>query len=304
MTDTIEIRQNMETLKELHISLVDLCAQQNPAFMGFEIEKVTVDMEKHVLRDGVESLDVSTLEDWTHMHRVLNGWGSYYKAQGFSTKFVDRLPGFVVITQNQKDIKALIHEINRYKDAIAKDVRKNRDSYERHKFIHDTFSSIMTEQVYRHIHYFEKEVTNVWFNWASRPVPKSFTIKEALAMLKEQKKRPKYMMSHKEWETMIEKIESNIKTGGFSSIQQMREFRVLPTIELQYIETLDTKKRTKKNATTPIILLGQEKNVLPTFSALSPYQKNTTDKKMKLSANKTMINPYLRLVGVKAIKKK
>ena len=157
----------------------------------------------------------------------------------------------------------------------------------------------MTEQVYRHVHYFEHEVTNVWFNWASRPVPKTFTIDEAITMLTDQLDRPKYLMSQEEWTRMITKTINNVNSGMFDYIQQIKEYRVLPTVELQYIESVDVKKRKKCNATTPIILLGQSNNQVPKYSALNAYVSKRKNKVMKLSPNKTLLNSYLKLVGVK-----
>ena len=302
MGDKIELVEQMEKLKALNTQLVELCAQQKPAFIGFDIERITIEMEKDVLRNGVKTLNVNTLDDWTQLYKVLESWGRFYKSADHSTKFVDRLPGIVVITDNITNIKMLVDNINLLKKEIAHTVRENRDPYQRHQFIHDTFQGIMTEQVYRDIRYFDNNVTNVWFNWASRPVPKSFTIKEAQQMLDEQLKRPKYLMSDQEWTKMIHHVKSEISTGNFSSIQQMKEFRVLPTIEMQHISKLGIKKRAKHNATTPWILLGQEKNELPKFSTLKPYVNNKADQSIKVRPNKVLLNPYLKLVGVKKTK--
>ena len=85
-------------------------------------------------------------------------------------------------------------------------------------------------------------------------------------------------MSPKEWETMITATMNDVLSGKFDYIQQIKEYRVLPTTELQYFASLDAKKRRKVNATTPIILLGQEKNVLPKFSALKHYVNKNKDK--------------------------
>ena len=303
MGDKVQLVDKMKDLKALNAELIELCAQQKPAFIGFEIEKIKTEMEKNVLRNGINSLDVNVLQEWTKMHRVLDSWGSYYKAADYSTKFVDRTPGVVVITENISHIKSLINNINKLKDELAFIVREGRDQYERHEFIHKAFNGIMTEQVYRHIHYFDKEVTNIWFNWASRPVPKSYKIKDALKMLDKKMSRPKYLISTKEWESMIERIKIEVKSGGFDSIQQMKEFRVLPTIEMQYFEGIGVKKRKKSNATTPILLFGQKENTLPKYSTLNPFINKNPDKQMRIGANKTLINPYLKLVGVKKIEK-
>ncbi|MGJ8694455.1 MAG: DNA replication terminus site-binding protein [Thalassotalea sp.] len=303
MGDIFQLTKAMDKLISLNNQLKTLCSEQKPAFIGFDIEKISAENETKTLRDGIHSLDVKTLHgnNPNILKQVLNSWASFYKADGFSTKFVDRLPGVVVITRDVDKIKLLIDHINDTKDNIAAIIRTDRDQYERHKFIHDTFNFIMTEQVYRHVHYFEQEVTNVWFNWASRPVPKTYTIEQALEMLDEQLNRPKYLFSQDEWQTMITATMVDVKSGMFDYIQQIKEYRVLPTIEFQYQVDTETKKRKKSNATTPVILLGQPINTLPKFSVLKSYEKKHKEKEVKLSANKTLINPYLKLAGVKKI---
>ena len=301
MDNTQDLLNAMNKLFVLNRQLVNLCGQQRPAFVGFDIEKITVENEQSILSDGINSLAVKKLMSANDRAQLFNSWGHYFKVTGLSTKFVDRTPGIVVITEDVSQIKSLITNINTCKDNVASIVRANRDQYERHQFIHENFPTIMTEQVYRHIHYFEHEVTNAWFNWASRPVPKMYSTEAALELLDQQFKRPKYNLSANEWQALITNTMNEVKSGKFDYIQQIKEYRVLPTIELQYIDNEHAKKRSKSNATTPFFLFGQPNNYLPKYSTLSPYINKRKNKKTKLSANKTMINPYLKLVGVKKI---
>ncbi|WP_448248368.1 DNA replication terminus site-binding protein [Thalassotalea agariperforans] len=303
MGDTEQLIKTMDQLNSLTKQLIECCQSQQPQYIVFEIEKIKTDDEDKVLRDGIQSLNVSPLFDNNprQLYQVLASWKQFYKADGYSTKFVDRLPGIVVITENCQMIKTLVDKINRTKDIIASIVRNGRDQYERHKFIHDTFNFIMTEQVYRHIHYFEHDVSNAWFNWARRPVPKTYSIEQALKMLEEQFNRPKYFIAEKDWQQMITAAINDVNSGTFDYIQQLKDYRVLPTIELQYINEDNIKKRKKSNATTPVILLGQNNKTLPKFSNLKAYINKNKDQAIKLRTNKTMINPYLKLVGVKTL---
>lgn len=301
MNEQQKLTGALKYLAKLNTDLVDLCAKHNPAFLGFKIEKISKEDEMEILRHGVNYLDVQALEHWTELHTVLNAWGSFYKADGFSTRFVDRVPGIVVLNNEQDTARELILLINEAKLAVKEIVQKNIGTQQRHQFIHLDRTSLMTEHVYRQVHCFDYPVANVWFNWASRPVPKTFTIKEAEKYLMGAIKKPRFMSDPQFWEQRVLQCIDKVKSGQYSKIQKLREYRVLPTIELQYLDELGQKKRKRSNATTPILLLGQDANILPKISRLKPYVKKIDDKPLRLSPNKEMIFEPLALVGCKEI---
>ncbi len=299
MGDSAELKVEMGQLVELNNTLIDICVKQNPAFIGFKIEQVSKDDEESYIHKGITSLKVDTLDKSHSLHVVLAAWGSYYKADGFSTKYVERLPGLVVINEQQDHVLELVTEINHKKNIVANIVQTGRDQYQRHQFIHDAFEFIMTEQVYRKITIFEDNITNAWFNWTSRPVPKTLSIEEAKSILEKQKNKPKNMLSPTEWTKIVNQCINNISSSQFQSIQQLREFRVLPTVELQSVDIYGQKKRTKRNATTPIILLNQSNNSLPKFSLLNDYIATEQKQRNRFSNNKVLLSNYFNLVGVK-----
>jgi hypothetical protein len=299
MNDVVDLKLAMSDLISHVKLLIKLCVAQDPNFVGFNIERITKTNEKEVIRRGIDNLSVDTLASWSELYTVLDAWGKFYKSDELSTKFVDRLPGIVVINGYQEEIISTVETINELKSLVATIVRNNRDHFERHEFIHTTFPFIMTEQVYRKIHVFSDHVTNTWFNWASRPVPKTFTIDEACVHLEQIRERPKFMYTPNEWQAIIDVCKNDFRSGLFSRIQKLKEFRVLPTVELQYIDDEGVKKRSKRNATTPIILLGQKDDIFPKISLLGNYKAAEKRKKTKLSKNKIMINRQLGFVGVK-----
>jgi len=300
MTEHFILKQTMAELQNDIQQLIDIISSSQPSFVGFNIQRITKADEKKCMLSGIDELSVSPLKEWNQLHTVLKSWSSFYSNISMSTQYVDRLPGIVVINDSSEEILGLIRKINKLKDDIANIVRKNRNPYQRHEFIHHVFPGIMTEQVYRHIHLISVPVTNAWFNWTSRPVPKSMTIEQCITFLKAQSDKPKYLYIEEEWKAMINSTIESIRVSNFSSIQRYKAFKVFPTIELQYIDEDGIKKRIKKNATTPFILCMQPTTALPKYTNLNNYSatEHSRSKTPKLSKNKVMINKVLGLVGV------
>jgi hypothetical protein len=196
-------------------------------------------------------------------------------------------------------VLSLVTSINALKDEIAKTVRRNRDKHQKHEFIHQTFAGVMTEQLYRKIQIKTDHVNNVWFNWVSRPVNQSYSLKEAAEYVEKKRGLQPIEFSSEAWRTLLNKVINDINSGRHKTIQKLKQFRFLPTIEFNLIKNGE-KKRNKHNATTPFILLGQEANANPTFTPLTDYLGHNKEKKAPvMDGNKEMIDPYLRLVGVK-----
>lgn len=298
--DFATVRTLMAQLMSSLESLISLVSAQKPFFVGYDIERITKEDEKTCIAQGVKTLDVKILNHWTQLHKVLNAWKDFYAPQTGSTMFVHRLPGFVTIIENQDEVLELVNSINLIKDNIAKTVRKNRDKHQRHTFIHTAFPGIMTEQLYRKIQFKTDHVNNVWFNWARRPVPKSFTLEEAVAHVEKLKSIPPIDYNQTDWVVRLDKVINNINSGCFVSIQKLKEFRLLPTIEFNMIID-EQRTRSRHNATVPFILFGQMKKLNPTYSELLPFDKASRNNTSAFDATtKEMIDPYLSLVGVLA----
>lgn len=291
---------NHELQQKTHQLIFEITSQQ-PDFIGFSIEPISKENEKHCLINGIKNLKVTQLDQSSHLHQVINFWNKNYKVLDESTLYVERMPGFVIINENTEEVVTLIKNINNIKDTIATVVRDGRNHHQKHEFIHNTLNGVMTEQLYRHIHVIEKHVENIWFNWVSRPVPITMTLEEAHNYVERFKEIPQLNLSEKDWISELNKTQNDIKSGGFSYIQRNREFKVFPTIELACIDSDGIKKPIRKNATTPFILVGQVNKSLPKFTTLSDYEFNHLRKRKsqkKVNNNKVNISEFLHLTGV------
>lgn len=301
MSDATLFKTTYALLEQEVNTLIALIAKQNPAFLGFEIERITKEAEKEALLNGITSIKVKPLNQWQHLYAVLGSWKTFTKdIETYSSKFVDRMPGIIVALENTEQIIQIVSNINNLKDELAFIVRKRRNTQQRHEFIHQQQAWVMTDQLYRHIHLMLDEVTNVWFNWTSRPVPKRMSLQEATDYLSRKKNKPKFLFSNEEWQAIINNAINDVNSGLFSHVQRYKAYRVFPTVEFQINEN-GQKKTIKKNATIPIILLGQKENCLPRYSLLGDYCNEAHKGSMgpKLGPNKTMICSLFGLVGVK-----
>jgi len=298
--DFVTVSALMTQLKNDLTSLIDLVVAQVPSFVGYDIERIKKEDEKTCILDGVKTLKVQELNHSSELNKVLNAWKDFYAPYTGSTMFVHRLPGFVTINKNRDEIFNLVATINLTKDTMAKTVREKRDKHQRHTFIHTAFPGVMTEQLYRKIQFKTNHVNNVWFNWAKRPVPKSFSLKEATAHVEKLKANNPIDFNHVDWVTKLDRVINDINSGHYASIQKLKEFRLLPTIEFNQI--IDEKKvRSRHNATIPFLLFGQNKNYDPRYSKLNAFDiSSRNDTAAYDSSIKEMIDSHLQLVGVLA----
>jgi DNA replication terminus site-binding protein len=296
MDDFDLVKNQMVLLKDQITILIDEIAKLNPAFIAFDIQKITKEEEAKCIHQGIDHLKVTPLDQWHHLHKTLNAYSDFYKDFSLSTQYVHRIPGVVVITQNQTFINTLVDNVNDAKDEIARIVRQNRESKQRHEFIHKAFKGIMTEQLYRKIHYVIEPVKNVWFNWASRPVPRIMSIEQAKKYVEDKKDAIPLWCDQEDWERLIKAAINDIESGRFEVIQKLKEFKSFPTIEFVKSDG----KRKRHNATIPFLLFAQQENTLPKLSLLDDYDssKNKTNAPYRATENKEMICAALGLIGV------
>ena len=297
--DLLTLTQLMDKLVIKTTLLINIISKQNPYFVGYKVERIAKSEEKHCTVAGVKHLSVNSLTQWTELQTVLNAWQDFYAPLTSSTMFVHRLPGFVIVNEDKETVLALVTYINVLKDDLANTVRHNRDKHQRHEFIHRAFSGVMTEQLYRKIQIKTDHVNNIWFNWVSRPVPQMYSLDDAVVYVEKKKSVPPIEFSATEWQARLNITISKITSGRYKKIQKLKQFRLLPTIEFNLLKGGE-KKRNKHNATIPFILMGQENNVVPTFTPLLDF--NVGDKEQKkpfIESNKEMLDEFLRLVGVK-----
>jgi hypothetical protein len=297
--DLLTVNNLMPDIVAQTTLLIDMISKQTPSFVGYNIERISKEKEKNCIVEGIKHLSVRPLTHWSELHSVLTSWKDFYAPLTASTMFVHRLPGFVTVNENKQEVLALVISINSLKDKLANTVRYNRDKHQRHDFIHQAFSGVMTEQLYRKIQIKTDHVNNVWFNWVSRPVPKTLSIDDAVAYVVNKRATPPIEFSATEWQARLTITINRIRSGRYKTVQKLKQFRLLPTIEFNLLKD-DKKVRNKHNATIPFILLGQKNNVMPTFTPLLDFNESNKRKKAPfIGSNKDMIDPFLKLVGVK-----
>jgi hypothetical protein len=295
----------MKELNKKHVQLLDLITESEPKFVGFKIQKILKMDEAQTIANGIKSLGVISLDETQHQGEVLGFWSKYYKEDGISTLFVERMPGLVAVSNRKQDIRKVINQLNSLKIQIATIVRNDRNHMQRHEFIHDVFPRIMTDQLYRKIHIIENHVQRAWFNWTSRPIPKLLNKEEAISFLKKYDSNPLGLTTGKEWSAMISAQLEDILNDVYSHIYLKKDFRLLPALTYKEDVGDEIYKRKTKNGCSPIILLGQSSDSLPHFTHLRNYEKLILDCSAlsNNSSSKVYINSHLKLMGtIKHIK--
>lgn len=308
MNEQILLKKQMSILSDRLNILEALILSESPKTIGFDVSSVTIEQESDLIHNDVRLFEVDRIID--KPERVVSFWKQFYKDDGYSTKFVDRMPGLVVVNKNKEDVRLLVAEINQLKANVASTVRAEslvkgklkhgRSTAEKHEFIHQLFPRIMTEHVYRNIHIIEHDVTNAWFNWVSRPVPKKLSVEAARDHLYNQMNRPNIGFVASEWNALIEASLVKLQTEQPKYVQVQKQFKVFPVMPFKFISAEGEIKRNTKNAITPFILLGQSNQQLPKYTNLSTYDSRQLPKRTpRLMTNKLMINDELGLIGVK-----
>lgn len=257
---------------------------------GYKIEDVLVENEQSAKDFGVQFLNVEPICNKT---QIINSLSYVRKDIGFSTQFVARYPGLIVVERQQKHVFDLVKNINELKQELADTVRffdpltnnnhnvvnrRPRDKHQKHKFIHELEPGIMTEQLYRNIQVIEEPVTNAWFNWTQRPVSINLKGKNAIDWLNTLRDYPRSGFTKEQWQIRIDEIAMSIEKYDF--IQHYRLLRHIPICTYQ-TKNADSPVRNTKNANTPFILLNQEENLLPKTSALKNWDVSTRKRKMR-----------------------
>lgn len=279
-------------------SLVDMISLQSPDYVAFEIEEILRIDEAKSMNGGIEYLNVTQLNEWHDCNHALNAWSKFHKEYEISPVFNFRLPGFVVIKEDNAEIAALVTRINTDKKILHALVKEGRTHYNiRSEFIHSIDSSIITEQLYRKITLINDDVKTVWFNWASRHTPKIFTIEEFEKYIISKRKKVPLGYSDAQWNLKMCNLEKKCSHGKYKAIHRFKRRQAFPVIELNFIEK--GIKRHQRTATTPYILNGQTSGA-PSFTALKPYTKSDIFKheRIVLPDNKEWIDEDLKLIGI------
>lgn len=281
--------------------LIEVVSEQKPNFVGFDIEPVLKRNEVEYMDGQIKRLSVTTRVDWHELVGTLNSWKTFYKQDNESTLFTSRFPGFVVVSDKKEQVRSLVTQINNHKADIAQAIRHNRNERQRHEYIHQLFPGIITDLLYRQIHVIEDNVTNSWFNWTSRNVPYTMKPSEAKAWLQRIVDKPRLNHEPEQWKARINALIADVDSRIYPKFQRYKSYKCLPTIETKQTDHRGQSKRVKRNATTPIILLGQNGDTLPVYSSLGNYDASNHKHNgiNGIAKNKDILDNELKLIGVR-----
>jgi hypothetical protein len=298
MIDKSDVDDIKTELDRQHCVLRTLIHQNMKHYLGFSISGVQIKEEQDVLANGFTHIPVCVLRATADIPSFLSAWTRYGAGENMSTRFVYRMPGIVVVPYNEMIIET-VADINRLKSSIAAFVRMNRTPEQRHEFIHERFPGIMTEQLYRKINLEHGHIKNAWFNWTRRPVPRAYTKDQAIAFVTNQQERPRNMEVPSIWKARMEALAQDMRYSRVKRYQRYKLYKALPTVTLNKRQSDGTFVRLPKNATTPIILMGQDDLHLPTYSELGDYHAPVDSPTFSMGKNKILLDSSLKLVAVK-----
>lgn len=302
-------------------TLIDACLALEAQFIGHSVSARTKPSEDDFLNSQQEKvsaqqpINVEVLGEWQHRAICLSAWKEFKTQPHQDTKYVARWPGLVAVQDNHQQIRDRITYINQAKDDIAHFVQQplpaeeakklnrkhRRTTQQKHEFIHTALPRVMTEQLYRHIHIIEEHVTHAWFNWVSRPVPRTYNQLEAENLVESAIDDAIDRDSDSIYIDQLEATLVEIKKDKYFYFQVRKQSQPLPTLVYQTRELVGDEwvaKRYTRNANIPFVLMGQPNGQLPKVSHLAPYNPLTkrTTKKRPLK-NKELLNATLNLYG-------
>lgn len=311
MSNKQKFQELMDRYNNVIGELSHLLAKVSSHCIGYDIEDIHKNDEQSAKEFGVQFLKVDHLGP-KHKSQIISSLNFVRKERSYSTQFVSRYPGIIVVEQQSSTIKQLVEHINelkvqladtvRYFNLVVQDTNKStarqaRDKHQKHKFIHDLEPGIMTEQLYRNIQIIEEPVTHCWFNWTQRPVSVNLKGQKAVKWLDSLRDKPRSGFTKDQWQMRLDEITLQLKNYDF--IQHYRLLRHIPICTYQTVQN-NTLKRHTKNANTPFILLGQDRGQLPKFSHLKNWDVNARKRRMRAvpGLEKTTLLDEPHILGV------
>lgn len=294
MPDVKHCKRIWDSLLAKHDTLTNLLVANTAASVGFDIEQIKKSDENTQLAKPIEKLGVKEAE----IDDILSYHKQYTRPTDLATRFVDRMPGLINVTREQDLVFECVETINVLKGEWLEAVKEGVPNAEAlHKFIHEHFERVMTQQVRRKIMVIDKPVERAWFNWTSRPVSEKLSVEEAKAYIKAQKLAPTKYILTPEFEAMCDAAVELLERQPWKTIHRQKEVTLLPIVT--YTARLEdgSVKRYSANANVPMILTRQPSRRLPEVSALKNYELEH-DKRRRPTKAKTIIHAALKVVGV------
>lgn len=294
--------------------LIDYLASDNKlALVGYETQPVSNQEQNKALAQGQAFIEVTTYgcdtdtgtdtgtgtgTDSSDKSHILNYFKRFYAAHQASTRFVSRMPGIINCHLPAQKVIGLVKQINDIKDNIKILVQTDRNHHQRHQFIHDAIPTVMTEQLYRHIHCTQMPIKSLWFGWRlKRQTNKSLTHPQAIELLHNHIDKPKGDIDPKQWQAMINAAINSIHNSPTVKIQQLREYKTHPTCAYSYYDSQEQLKRGKISIAMPWILLDQPNVQLPVRTPLKSFDSKDYRAHNQAKPHISIFDP-LKLIGL------
>ena len=222
--------------------------------VGFETQPVSNKEQNKALVKGQSYIEVNEYDGDKPASKahILNYYKRFYAAHQASTRFVSRMPGIINCHLPAEIVIGLVTQINHIKDNIKFVVQNGRNHHQRHQFIHDAIPTVMTEQLYRHIHCTQMPIKSLWFGWRlKRQTNNTLTHQQAIELLHNHIDKPKGDIDPKQWQAMINAAINDIHNSPKVKLQQQREYKTHPTCAYSYYDNEQHLKRGKISIAMP-----------------------------------------------------
>ena len=265
--------------------------------VGFETQPVSQEQQNKALAKGQSFIEVKAYNNKDKNH-VLNYFKRFYAAHKASTRFVSRMPGVINCQLPAEKVIGLVKHINELKDQIKAIVQTGRNHNQRHEFIHDAMPSVMTEQLYRHIHCTQMPIKSLWFGWRlKRQTNNSLTHQQAIDLLHKHMDKPKGEIDAKQWQAMINTAINDIRNNPNAKLQQQRQYKTHPTCAYSFYNSEEQLKRGKISIAMPWILLNQASEKLPMRTPLKSFDSKNHSAQNQAKPQISIFEP-LKLIDV------
>ena len=298
----LQDKQQLENLMDQLNTQIDkliayLASDQKLNLVGFETQPVSQELQNKALAKGQSFIEVKAYNN-KDKHHVLNHFKRFYAAHKASTRFVSRMPGVLNCQLPAEKVIGLVKHINELKDQIKTIVQTGRNHNQRHEFIHDAMPSVMTEQLYRHIHCTQMPIKSLWFGWRlKRQTNNSLTHQQAIDLLHKHMDKPKGEIDTKQWQAMINTAINDIRNTPNAKLQQQRQYKTHPTCAYSFYTSEQQLKRGKISIAMPWILLSQASEKLPVRTPLKSFNSKEHSAQNQAKPQISIFEP-LKLIDV------
>ena len=118
--------REMEHLLLLQNNLSDFIRRSTNLLMGYKIEQILKINEQKIAKNGLQSLHVEPAT----REKIITFHQAYIRNITLSTKFVERLPGLIIINQNHQVINDLVININKQKTQLLDQIKEKTNGFE------------------------------------------------------------------------------------------------------------------------------------------------------------------------------